>query len=178
MHFIPETFREKRFRIQARLDPNQLEDLDFDLLNLPFANTKRLERFQYQSELAYLKIEEKFQQRFQDFEEAHPVWSQENQRQADLLLEDQNEKLQDISDKLWHLDNNLEDIIQSLPGDQNNYNLSDYNQVLDFLSAKRQFEPIVRSFERGRAAALREYFEDFNIPITNLDIGLGVYWRD
>ena len=88
MHFIPETFREKRFRIQARLDPNQLEDLDFDLLNLPFANTKRLERFQYQSELAYLKIEEKFEQRFQDFEAAHPVWSQQNQRQADLLLED------------------------------------------------------------------------------------------
>ena len=148
MHLIPETFREKRFRIQARLDPNQLEDLDFDLLNLPFATTKRLERFQYQSELAYLKIQEKLELRFQEFEEAHPVWTQENQNQADLLLENQSETLQDISDKLWHLDNNLQEIIQSLPGDQSNYDLSEYNQVLYFLAAKEQFESIVGSFEK------------------------------
>ena len=93
-------------------------------------------------------------------------------------MDNKSEILQDISEELQHLDTNLQEIIQSLPRDQNNYNLTEYNQVLDFLAAKEQFEPIVRRFEKCRAGTLRPFFEDLDIPITNLDIGLGVYWLD
>ena len=73
MHNIPESNQEEHSRAQARAEP---EDLDFELLNLPFATAKRLERFQSQSKFAYTKIEQKLEQRYHEFADSHPdiIW--------------------------------------------------------------------------------------------------------
>ena len=178
MSTIPENFQEKRSRIEARLDPNQLEDLNFELLNLPFATAKRLERFQSQSEFAYFKVQQKLERRFQEFERNHPVWTQENQDQANLLLDYERETLQYLTEELEHLDRDLWNFIDTLPGDPNNYDLTQDNQVSDFLIAKETFEPFVRGSEKVRAGSLRQIFEELQIPITVLDIGLGAFWQE
>ena len=178
MHNIPENNQEENSRNQAGPDPNQREDSDFELLNLPFANYQRLERFQNQSQVAYSKIKDKLEQRFEAFENKNPVWSKENQEKANELLQFEEETLDDLAAELQHFDQNFQEIIDSLPGDPNNYDLTQNRCILEFCEAKQKFEPIIREFEKSRAGALRPYFEKLGISVTPADIGLGQYWMD
>ena len=174
MHIIPENFQEKRSRFYSVLNPDYIEDSNFQLLNLPFATYSRLERFQGQSEYAYLKIKNKLDRRYQKFEADHPVWNQEKQRQADLLIEKDREILDDCAAELNHLDWNLHQDIETLVGDLYNYDLTQESCVLKFLAAKEQFEVFIRRSEKIRAATLLPFFEELEITPTNLDIGLGI----
>ena len=176
MHNIPEDHQEEQSRTQARPDPNQAEDSDFELLNLPFVNYQRFERFQNQSQVAYNKIKEKLERRFEKFERDHPVWSQENQDKAIELLKSEKETLDDIAHELEHLDWNIQEILDSLPGDPDNYDLTQDRCILEFQEAKEKFEPILRDFEKYRAGSLRPYFEELGISVTPVDIGPGKYW--
>ena len=178
MHNIPEDTQEQQSRNRAGPDPDQLEDSNFELLNLPFVNHQRLERFQSQSQVAYTKIKEKLERRFADFQRKHPVWTQENQDQANRLLEREKTTLDDLAAELKHLDNNLQEILDSLPGDPSNYDLTQDSQVLQFLEAKAKFEPVIRQFEKSRASSLRPLFENLGISVTPVDIGPGLTWEN
>ena len=180
MHIIPENFQEKRSRFQARLDPNQLEDYNFELNHLKLVPHNRFKEYNDQTEVTYSKIKGTLDRHVKEFQDHHQGltsldWSEESHEWWNNLNNYRTVTCHKIATDLQDLHRELKEELRHLPFDSFDDDLTHEGTLSTYLELVKQAENIVREQERTRATIIKPVFDFLKIPITNFDIGLGVW---